>query len=108
MADAVQLRLIWLDEVAVVLSPVGAAGALAVQVALANVNTAESIFQPPLSSFSVNTCWPAGRVTVAVTVVHVSQPPVAGILTEPLRLVPDGVRQMKGIGHTARRGNHEG
>ena len=28
-------------------------------------------------------------MTVAVTVVHVSQPPVAGILTEPLRLVPE-------------------
>ena len=32
-------------------------------------------------------CWPAGRVTLAVTVVQVSYPPVLGTAIEPDRLV---------------------
>src|ERR1700684_2385919 len=47
------------------------------------------MFQPPLSSFRVRVCCPAGRVTVASTAVHVCPPPVAGMLTFPLRLVPE-------------------
>src|SRR5260370_31174716 len=54
-----------------------------------NANKVNLNFQPPLSSFSVSTCWPAGSETFAVTVVQVCQPPVAGTLTGPLRLAPD-------------------
>ena len=46
------------------------------------------MFQPPLSWSMVRVCWPAGRVTVAVTVVQVCQPPVAGTLT-----LHEGVQQ---------------
>src|SRR6202035_5351514 len=46
------------------------------------------IFHPPLS-WSTTSAWvPAGRVTVAVTVVQFCQPPVAGTLMLPDRLVP--------------------
>src|SRR3984957_1846170 len=47
------------------------------------------MFQPPLSWSMVRVCWPAGRVTFAVTVVQVCQPPVAGTLMFPDRLAPD-------------------
>ena len=46
-------------------------------------------FQPPLSWSTVRVCWPAGRVTLAVTVVQVCQPPVAGTLMFPDRLAPE-------------------
>ena len=41
------------------------------------------MFQPPLSCATVSVCTPAGSVTLAVTVVQVCQPPVAGTLTFP-------------------------
>jgi hypothetical protein len=53
------------------------------------------IFHPSLSSSSsssssrVSACLPAGSVRLAVTVVQVCQPPVAGILIGPHRFVPD-------------------
>ena len=47
------------------------------------------MFQPPLSWLMVRVCCLAGRVTVAVTVVQVCQPPVAGTLMFPDRLAPD-------------------
>jgi len=46
------------------------------------------MFQPPLSWQTVRICWPAGSVTLVVTVVQSCHPPVAGALTEPDRLVP--------------------
>ena len=45
-------------------------------------------FHPPLSWSTTNVWVPAGRVTVAVTVVQFCQPPVAGIFILPDRLVP--------------------
>src|ERR1700678_1429749 len=46
------------------------------------------MFHPPLS-WSTTSVWvPAGRVTVAGTVVQSCQPPVAGTLILPDRLVP--------------------
>ena len=60
-------------------------------------------FQPPLSWLSVSTCCPAGSVTWAVTVAQVCQPPVAGRLTLPLRLVPDAFDRCSAVGHRARR-----
>src|SRR6202034_4831368 len=48
----------------------------------------EWTFHPPLS-WSTTSVWvPAGSVTVAVTVVQSCQPPVAGTLIVPDRLVP--------------------
>ena len=47
------------------------------------------MFQPPLSWFTVRVCVPAGRVTLAVTIVQVCQPPVAATFTAPERLVPE-------------------
>src|ERR1700735_3763087 len=43
----------------------------------------------------VRVCIPAGKVTAAVTVVQVCQPPVAGMLTGPVRLVPDVLARWK-------------
>jgi hypothetical protein len=37
----------------------------------------------------VRVCWPAGRVTLAVTVAQVCQPPVSGTLMFPDKLAPD-------------------
>src|SRR5580698_482025 len=46
-------------------------------------------FHPPLS-WSTTSVWvPAGRVTVAFTVVQSCQPPVSGTLISPDRLVPE-------------------
>src|ERR1700678_4411342 len=48
----------------------------------------EWTFHPPLS-WSTTSVWvPAGRVTVAVTVVQSCQPPVAGTLILPDRFAP--------------------
>jgi hypothetical protein len=47
------------------------------------------MFQPAASWLTVNVCTPAGSVTVAVTLVQFCQPPVAGALTEPERLLPE-------------------
>ena len=65
-------------------------GGFAVRVAvpLVPVNCRLFTFQPPLSSFRVRICWPAGSVTWVVTVVQFCQPPVAGMLTLPLRFAP--------------------
>jgi hypothetical protein len=41
-----------------------------------------------LSWSTVSVCCPAGKATLAVTVVQVCQPPVAGTLTFPDRLLP--------------------
>ena len=46
-------------------------------------------FQPALSWSTVSVCCPAGRVTLAVAVCQVCQPPVAGTLMLPDRLVPE-------------------
>src|SRR5580698_1854035 len=46
-------------------------------------------FQPPLSWSTTNVWVPAGSVTVALTVVQSCQPPVAGTLMFPDRLVPE-------------------
>ena len=46
------------------------------------------MFQPALSWSTVRVWVPAGRVTVAMTVAQVCQPPVAGTFTLPLRFVP--------------------
>src|SRR5450755_5933 len=64
---------------------------LAEQLALAALaaKAMEWAFQPPLSWATVRICWPAGRVTLAVTVAQVCQPPVAGTLMLPDRLVPE-------------------
>ena len=45
-------------------------------------------FQPLESWSTRSVCCPAGKVTVAATVVQVSYPPVFGTATEPERLVP--------------------
>jgi hypothetical protein len=50
------------------------------------------MFQPPLSWSMTRVCCPAGSVTVAVTVVQVCQPPVAGTLT-----LHEGVQQTSGV-----------
>src|SRR4029077_342872 len=48
----------------------------------------ECRFQPALSWSTVSVCCPAGNATLAVTVVQVCQPPVAGTLMFPDRLLP--------------------
>ena len=47
------------------------------------------MFQPPVSWSMARVCCPAGSVTVAVTVVQVFQPPVAGTLMFPVRSAPE-------------------
>ena len=49
------------------------------------------MFQPPLSWSTARVCWPAANWTVAVTVAQFCQPPVAGMLTFPLRFAPDAL-----------------
>ena len=49
------------------------------------------MFHPAASWAIVRVCTPAGRVTVAVTVVQSCQPPVAGTLIRPLRSVPEAL-----------------
>jgi len=46
-------------------------------------------FQPPLSWSTTRVWVPAGRVTVAFTVVQSCQPPVFGTLMSPDRLAPE-------------------
>ena len=48
-------------------------------------------FQPLESWSTVSVCCPAGRVTLASTVVQVWYPPVLGIVTEPDRSVPEAL-----------------
>jgi hypothetical protein len=56
----------------------------------------------------VRVCCPAGRVTVAVTVVQVCHPPVAGTLMLPERLAPEELAMCRlsvtPLGENARRG----
>jgi hypothetical protein len=49
----------------------------------------EWMFHPPLSWSTTNVWVPAGRVTVAVTVVQSCQPPVSGAFISPDKVVPE-------------------
>src|ERR1039458_2281091 len=83
-----QFRTMALEDVAVAVRPVGAEGT-AEQLPPPDANANQLMFQPAASWLMVNVWVPAGSVTVAVTFTHACQPPGAGTLTEPLRLVPD-------------------
>src|ERR1017187_7501417 len=82
-----QFRPMALEDVAVAVRPVGAEGT-AEQLPPPDANANQLMFQPAASWLMVNVWVPAGSVTVAVTFSHVCQPPVAGTLMLPLRLVP--------------------
>ena len=64
-------------------------------------------FHPLLSWSTVSVCCPAGRVTLASTVVQVSYPPVFGIVTEPLRFVPERVVDVQRVRDPVRGGDPE-
>src|ERR1039458_3801316 len=82
-----QFKPMELEEVAAAARLVGAEGD-AEQLPPPDANANQLMFQPAASWLMVNVWAPAGSVTVAVTFSHVCQPPVAGTLMLPLRLVP--------------------